>query len=169
MSNTQKTYAGKIVLWGVKTNHDVRPIRQTTVQYLINSLNFPVDTVDYYTTVPVMEKLIYDGLAVPQINTYSMASAREFLNAVEQSDTACIMIDYQQIISYIINDPACRSLEDFMLQLKNILLKNQKLAIITAYVSSDFDGSKLPDWMLKLQPFALDINFDAKLLHCSRK
>jgi hypothetical protein len=44
------------------------------------------------------------------------------------------------------------------------LQKKQKIAVITAYVSSDIDGRKLPEWILNLLPFADNINSAGKLL-----
>ncbi len=164
MLNNQNFCAGKIVLWGVKTNYDVRPIRQATVQNLLDLLNCNAESVDYYTQIPVMQKLMFDGLSTPQIHTYSLDSAAKLLADVEQSAAPCIIIDYLQIVSYLINDPACQSLDNFILQLKKLLLQKQKTAIITAYVSSDFDGSRLPEWMLKLEAFADNIHTECKLL-----
>ena len=166
MSNNQNNCAGKIIVWGVSIANEVRPIGQQSIQALLAMFNCNAEKVDFYSQIAAQHYPIFlsDNLETPQICVYNSNTAAEMLASVERSDTPCIVVDYTQIASYVINDPACKSLEDFMCQLKNILQKKQKVAVITAYVSSDVDGRKLPEWILNLLPFADNINSAGKLL-----
>ena len=163
MSNNQNFCAEKIIIWGVS------PIGQQSIHEFFARFSCNAEKVDFYTRIAAQHYPIFlsDNLETPQICVYNCSTAAEILASIEQSDTPYIIIDYIQIASYVINDPACKSLEDFMCQLKNILQKKQKVAVITAYVSSDVDGRKLPEWILNLLPFADNINSAGKLLSCT--
>ena len=166
MQNNQNTCAGKIFVWGVSVANEVRPIGQASIQKLLNSLGCDSKTIEYYTkiTAEVQQIMLNDGLELPQIKAYNCHTAEEMLNNIMLSDVACILIDYIQIASYVINDSNCRSLDDFIVKLKTVLQKKSKTAIITAYIPAVLDNKKLPEWIQNLLPYIDNIYPDVKLL-----
>ena len=166
MQNNQNNCVGKIFVWGVSVANEVRPIGQASIQKLLDLLCCSCKTIEYYTqiTADAQQIMLNYGLEAPQINAYNCHTAEEMLNNIMLSDVACILIYYIQIASYVINDPDCKSLDDFIVKLKTILQNKGKTAIITAYIPDVWDNKKLPEWIKNLMPYVDNIYPNGNLL-----